>query len=306
MRIIFDHDGEPTAQPDPFVFSYGGKYYIYATGADGVHGYVSDRLDGDWRYMGMVYTQKGRKEFWAPCVYIDKNKIYLYYSSVPADSDDVHDECIAVAVSDRPDGGFTYVCDLLPPFSIDPHVVESGGSLYIFYSVNDYEAARAGTYIVVQKMASPVKVEGAPTAVVRPTLDEEIFMRDRFRKGQHWHTLEGAFYFREGDYHYLIYSGNCYMNEKYYLGYAVAHTTETDLTKVRFQKMPSDDTYCPLIAQNEWETGTGHNSVIKDGGKYYCVYHGREAGETRLVDTRSARLCELVVKDGTLTAIRSR
>ena len=43
--------------------------------------------------------------------------------------------------------------------------------------------------------------------VVRPTMDEEIFMRDRFEKGKDWYTVEGAFYFRKGDWHYVTYSG---------------------------------------------------------------------------------------------------
>ena len=71
-------------------------------------------------------------------------------------------------------------------------------------------------------------------------------MRDRFRKGQHWHTIEGAFYFSEGDYHYVIYSGNCYQNEYYFLGYAAAKTSERDLTKIKFEKMPDSNTYAPL------------------------------------------------------------
>ena len=101
-------------------------------------------------------------------------------------------------------------------------------------------------------------------------------MRDRFKAGQHWHTLEGAFYFREGDYHYIIYSGNCYENEYYYLGYAVAKTSETDLTKIKFTKYPDENTYAPLISKNEYEEGTGHNSVIKYDGEYYVIYHGRD------------------------------
>lgn len=97
----------------------------------------------------------------------------------------------------------------MKPFSIDPHVVKSGNDLYIFYSLNDYDAKRAGTLIVLDKMKDPLEVENKPKVVVRATLDEEIFMKDRFKKGQHWHTIEGAYYFRKGDYHYILYSGNC-------------------------------------------------------------------------------------------------
>ena len=41
---------------------------------------------------------------------------------------------------------------------------------------------------------------------MRPTIDEEIYQKDRFKKGQHWHTIEGAFYFYKEGTHYLMYS----------------------------------------------------------------------------------------------------
>ena len=37
MRIIFDRENQPKAQPDPYIISDHGDYYIYATGEDGVH-----------------------------------------------------------------------------------------------------------------------------------------------------------------------------------------------------------------------------------------------------------------------------
>ena len=150
------------------------------------------------------------------------------------------------------------------------------------------------------------EVCGEPVSVVRPTLDQEIFMRDRFKVGQHWHTLEGAFYFREGDYHYIIYSGNCYENEYYYLGYAVAKTSETDLTKIKFTKYPDENTYAPLISKNEYEEGTGHNSVIKYDGEYYVIYHGRDVIDDGRItgDKRTARICRLTLDGEKLTAVR--
>lgn len=304
MRIIFDKDNQPKTQADPFVFAYGDKYYIFTSGLKGVHAYSSDRLDGDWEYLGIVYKRESRKEYWAPCIYEENGILYLYVSTAHASSTDSHDECIEVAVAQDPQGSFHFLKELLPSFSIDPHVVKSGEELFMFYSVNDYEAERAGTYIVVQKMGSPKEMMGEPVPVLRPTLDEEIFQRDRFKKGQHWHTLEGAFYFREGDDHFLIYSGNCWMSKYYYLGYARAHTTETDLTKVSFKKYPSENIYSPLIAKNAEEDGTGHNSMIKIDGTYWCVYHGRNVGDRKAYDNRSARICKIEVRNGILKVLQ--
>ena len=52
--------------------------------------------------------------------------------------------------------------------------------------------------------------------VLLASIDEEIFSRDRYKKGQHWHTLEGAFWFKEGEWQYLMYSGGRYEDETYF------------------------------------------------------------------------------------------
>ena len=248
----------------------------------------------DWDYKGLCYIRVGHKEYWAPSVIEINNKFYMYVSTMEVDETDVHLQRIQVAVANRPDEEFKFVTELIKPFSIDPHVVFSGENLYIFYSINDYDAERAGTLIVVDKMLSPVEVENKPKIVVRATLDEEIFLENRFKVGQHWHTLEGAFYIRKGNYHYVTYSGNCFENENYYLGYAVAYGDTNDLTELEFKKYPDENTYHPLLKKNEVEEGTGHNSILQEGDKYYLFYHGRDLSiEKTKKDQRTARICEL-------------
>ncbi len=307
MKLIKYKNGQHNSQADPYILKgSNGKYYLYVTGSDGVHAYQSDSLTSEYSYIGIVFNMSGKKEYWAPAVTQINGKYYMYVSCMPSDSDDVHMQAMHVAVADTPNGPFTNAKQIIAPFSIDAHVVENQSGLFIFYSVNDYEAERAGTYVVVDKMIDPFTPCGNPVSVVRPTLDEEIFMKNRFKRGQHWHTLEGAFYFNQGDYHYLIYSGNCYQNEYYYLGYAVAKTSETDLTKINFVKYPNPETYYPLISKNDFEAGTGHNSVIYDNGVWYAIYHGRDLiPDSRLVgDDRTARICRIEVSGEKLTAIR--
>ncbi len=302
MKLNID---QTRSQGDPYVIKANGAYYMYATHVEGVQLYKSpDKIN--WEYLGFCFTKAGEKEYWAPAVTEVVGKFYLYYSSMPEAEEDVHTQRICVAVSDTPEGQFVFVKELLAPFSIDAHVVESGGQLYMYYSVNDDKAERAGTLIVVEKMLSPTEMAGDAKVAVRATLDEEIFMRDRFKKGQHWHTLEGAFYFEKDGWHYLMYSGNCYQNEKYYIGYAVANSQEKDLTKLRFKKYPNEDTYCPLLCKNDEEEGTGHHSVLEEDGKYFLFYHGREKGVNTQTDkdTRTARLCEIVAKNGVLEVVK--
>ena len=300
MKIV---DIKGTCQADPYVIYYCGKYYMYCTGSDGVQCYESANLQKGWTLVGNVFSQDGFKEYWAPCVFEQDGTFYMYYSSMPMDSDDVHLQQIKVATSTNPTGLFTYVCDLLPPFSIDPHVVQTSSGLYMFYSVNNYTALRAGTYIVCDKMDGFFAMANNPKAMVVPTLDEEIFQKDRFVQGQHWHTIEGAFYFYKDGYHYCMYSGNCYEKPTYHIGYAVSNQPFDQLNQLDFVKhvqLP----FAPLIGTNDVETSTGHNSLIVVDGQMYVVYHGRDLSTDMSNKPRTARICKLFANNGKLMVER--
>ena len=282
--------GQYIGQADPFILKANGRYYIYVTGHDGIYAYHSDNLFSGWKYHGVVMTVPGLTAFWAPSVIELDGKFYMYNS-----------------VADNPLGPFTNTTQLLHPFSIDSHVVKNEAGLFLFYSTNRFEGERVGTYIVVDKLLDPFHAAGNPVTVVEPTLDEDIFERDRYKKGQHWHTIEGAFYFKEGDWQYVMYSGNCFEQPTYYVGYARAKTSETDLTKIKFEKYPDDKTYSPVLAANDFEEGTGHHSMIKEDGQWYAVYHARDYNDglgASAFDARNARICKLNVKDGIITAER--
>jgi GH43 family beta-xylosidase len=229
----------------------------------------------------------------------------MYVSTMGENEKDVHQQRIQVAVCDTPDGSFKFIKDLIKPFSIDPHVVLSNNELYMFYSVNDYEVEKAGTRIIVDKMDNPFKLNGNPVEVVSPSIPEEIFMKDRFKKGQDWYTIEGACYFYESGVHYLLYSANCYESEFYFVNYATSDSKETDLRNIVYYKQPSADVYKPLLARNDFEEGTGHNSVINYNGEWYIVYHGREIAQSnQYVENRTMRIGKLVVENGTLRVDR--
>ena len=295
-------------QADPYIIEHEGKFYIYTTGDDGLYGYSCDTLLGDWKFEGQIFTLEGRESFWAPSVIYLDGKFYMYFSfeyyEDVADQGG-HHQAMHVAVSDTPMGPFTLAGQIAHPFSIDSHIVKTDAGLFLFYSPNTFEGERIGTHIVVQKMKDPYTLEGEPTVVLLASIDEEIFSRNRYREGQHWHTLEGAFWFQEGEWQYLMYSGGRYEDETYFVGYAAAKTTEQDLRKVKFQKMPDENTYAPLLRSNDWEEGTGHNSVIKVDGQYYCVYHARNTEADGLNgDRRNARIAKMHVNDGIISIER--
>ncbi len=309
MRLLQDNAFGPRGQADPYILKSGGRYYIYVTGQDAVYAYHSDSLFSGWEYYGAVMTVEGHRAFWAPSVIELDGKYYMYNSFELNDGqadESGHTGAMHVTVSDSPLGPFTDAKQILAPFSIDSHIVKNESGLYLFYSSNKHEGERVGTCIYVVKMSDPYTVCGEPVLVVEPTLDEEIFQRDRFKKDQHWHTIEGAYYFNEGDWHYVMYSGNCYQKPTYYIGYARARSNEKDLRKIKFEKYPDKDTYLPVLCANDFEEGTGHHSLIKEDGVWYAVYHGRDYGivEAAGEDARNARICKLNVKDGVIKAER--
>lgn len=310
MQLLEINKEKYIGQADPFILESGGRFYIYTTGKDGIYAYSSDELLSGWRFEGRVFHYADPKvyDYWAPSV-IELDGTFYMYNSFEYD-DDVpdqggHHQAMFVSSSKNPLGPFENAKQLLHPFSIDSHVVKNENGLFIFYSTNTFEGERIGTYIVVDRLLDPETVEGKPVPVITASIDEEIYCRDRYEKGIHWHTLEGAFYFKEGDWQYVMYSGACYENEKYFIGYARAKTDETDLTKIKFEKYPDDKTYAPVLNSNEWEEGTGHHSMIKHNGEWYAVYHARNAEEDGLSgDRRNARICRLSVDDGVITADR--
>lgn len=304
MKLKID-DNNQKCQADPYILEDNNTFYIYTTGVDGVKCYKSNELLGEYIYIGNVFNRKGYKEYWAPAVLKLNDKYYLYVSYMGDDEDDVHTQSLIVAYADKPEGPFQYLNDLTNPFSIDAHPVLNDAGLFMFYSINDYDAEKAGTRIVVDKMISPTQMEGKPRVVVYPSIKEEIFMKDRFKKGQDWYTIEGACYFYEDGYHYLLYSANCYQNQYYFVGYSVCESKEMDLTKLNYKKYPNDISYVPLLSKNEFESGTGHNSVIKFGGQWYIIYHGRDIEEENVsYDNRSMRIAKLMVDRKKLMIVR--
>ena len=310
MHLLKIDKDNYVGQADPYIIKSGGRYYIYTTGHDGVYAYQSDNLFDGWEYYGKVFSHGDLREFWAPSVIELDGKFYMYNSmEVYDDEPDQggHRGAMFVSVADSPLGPFGNPKQILPPFSIDSHIVKNEAGLFLFYSTNEFEGERIGTHIVVDRMLDPYTPEGKPVKVVEPTLDEDIYRRDRYKEGQHWHTIEGAFYFEEDGWHYVMYSGNCFEQPTYYIGYACVKTDEKDLTKIKFNKYPDENTYHPVLAANDFEEGTGHHSMIKENGQWYAIYHARDyhnEGGANAFDARNARICKLNVKDGVIIAER--
>lgn len=304
MKLHFANDIKK-AQPDPFVCEIPGGWAMYVTGSEGVDAYFCDTPFGRWEYKGIVCKVEGCRDYWAPCMYYEDSCYYLYFSC-RRKGDREDREFLHVAKAQTPFGPFEEAKCLRQCFSIDPHVVRTDAGLYLWYCMDRLDTDRVGTRIFVQKLLDPVTLEGTPVEMVKPSFDEEIYMRDRFLPGQHWHTIEGPFWLQVDGWQYVMYSGACYQNDTYHIGYASAQSAEPDLTKVAFEKHTDGGGFVPLMTKNDAEEGVGHHSVILYEGQYYAVYHARDYVPVPGLpgDQRTARICKLHFHNGVISAER--
>ena len=292
--------------PDPYMISHGGKYYCYSTGYQGVNVLQSDNLES-FEHMGFALSYENEVAYWAPAVLYYQRLFYMYYSSLKKGEPDVHQQAIKVAVADNPLGPFEYKKTLYEPFSIDPHVIEKNGELYMFYSANITHGEKIGTVILADKMQDPYTPCNNSRVIISPSIEQEIFAKNRFGDGRDWYTIEGAFYFEQGSTGYLMYSANAWTHGDYFVGYATCDAS-VPLYKAIFEKYPNADEYRPLLGKDEHFTGCGHNSVIADAaGRLYIVYHGRSVdAKIDEVASNGRQLCisGLTIKGAELKLVR--
>ena len=290
------------SQPDPFIFEDAGKFYLYVTAGDGVEAYSADSPFGEWTFAGVVCSIGTHRNYWAPSIIKIGDWYYMYVSC----QDEGMFQFLHAVKSRSPLGPFTDARCLFDRFSIDSHVVQTEAGLFLWYAEDNTNTDRIGTRVFVDRLLDPYTPAYEPREVIVPTMDEEIFMRNRNGDGRDWHTIEGAFWFAEEGWQYVMYSGACFQNDTYHIGYAAAKTDEQDLTKVDFIKHTEAGKFAPVMMGNEYEEGVGHHSVLKWNGQYYAIYHARDLtpDETLQGDRRTARICKLHVKDGIITAER--
>lgn len=285
------------SQADPFIFQDGDRFYLYVTGTDGVEAYSAQALFGEWKYEGIVAQVQDGKGYWAPCVIKIDETYYMYVSFVLGEEF----EYLYVFKASSPLGPFTCPKKLFNHFSIDPHAVQTESGLFLVYSIDDDNAEKAGTRIVIDRLLDPYTPEYKPVEKVVPTLPEE---KNTVKSGEKdWYTIEGGFWFTEGDWQYLMYSGGAYQLDEYHIGYTVAKTSEGDLRKVDFVKTTENGSFAPVMIKNAEEEGTGHHSVIKWDGGYYAIYHARDYASNGAPTMRTARIARLFVENGRIICL---
>jgi len=330
----------PVKFGDPYVLlSSNGKYYMYGTGGgaiDGFSAYSSDNLI-NWKHEGQVYRGNTAESwtsanFWAPEVYENDGKYYMFFS---ADwkynpNNELENFRIGVAVADHPTGPFKDLSDK-PLFDpgypiIDANIWMEEGKAFLYYSrccyknpvesdvarwardENLFDEIEESWVYGVEISPDFCEVIGNPVLLLRPpeTSDDGQFEWESRsvtsgEVNRRW--TEGSFIFKHSDIYYLMYSANFFGGQHYAVGYA---TSQTPLGP--FKKAKNN----PVLEKNTEKggvvSGTGHNSITwsKDGKQMYCVYHGRttKTGHQRVVFIDRMRIDEneVLLVDGPTTA----
>lgn len=296
---------------DPYILKHNGMYFLYGTANEAVNNgflaYSSSDLS-NWKNEGLIYSKDQSKgwgihSFWAPEVYEKDGKFYLFYSAQWKEnpSNELENFKIGVAVADNPLGPFLDIEDK-PIFDpgypiIDANVYWEDGRVYLYYSrccykhpveseiaswakwKNYFDRIEESWIYVVELKADYSGIIGEPILLLSPPKvmnEHEWESRSVTSKeiGRRW--TEGSYIFKHADIYYLMYSSNNFAGENYAIGYA------TSLSPLGpFEK----SVYNPILQKDGGVSGTGHNSLLFDNGKIYCVYHGRTAktGHKRMV-----------------------
>ena len=304
-------DGKQYTAPDPFVIRYRDLYYCYTTDEQGVRVSTSKNLT-EWTFRGICYVEPGRKNYWAPSVILINGVFHMYVSNMPEVETDTHSEVMRVVTSNDPLGPFEKQAELFDTFAIDSQVVYGDdGQMYLLYADNQIQGLsdnRPGTSVMVDRLLTPLQREGNPHPLIEPSMDEEIFARNRFGDGRDWHTVEGATYFTYRDKAFITYSGNAYEHEDYFVGYSVAtladEPADTHIGRLSWRKQLNNGQFDPLLIRSNLVEGTGHNSIVKgpNGVDDWIVYHGRNALDELYVGTeqRVMRIDPLYYAEGRL------
>ncbi len=252
--------------PDPSVIRVGANDY-YATATAGGWSPVFSILHSNdlvnWQTVGSVFQTKptwAKGDFWAPEITEDKGKFYVFYTGRRDEGKGKKGTlCVAVAVSDKPDGNYkdkgALVCQEIG--SLDPFFIrDETGKPFLIWK-EDGNDRQQPTWLYAQGLdESLTKLVGNPKKLFR-------------NEGSGWenHVIEGADIIRHGDYYYLFYSGNacCGRSCNYALGVARSKTLLGN-----WEKNPAN----PILPANDVWQCPGHGTIVKTpDGNDFLLYH---------------------------------
>jgi beta-xylosidase len=255
--------------PDPHIIEVDGVYYAYATNSAGrnVQIATSENLV-DWN-LGIdampalaPWVRLSQPHVWAPEVMYIEDQYVLYYTARSREADR---QCLGIAVSDRPDGGFRdtsdepFICQVEEGGSIDANPYrDDDGTLYLYWK-NDGNCCGRPTYIYVQEMT--------PDGLDLVGEAERLIRNDRPWEA---HVIEAPSMLKHNDTYYLFYSANNYGGVEYAVGYAVCEGPMGPC-----EKAPENPILSALL-ENPPVIGPGHQTFVEHNDQLWIVYHAWE------------------------------
>lgn len=267
---------------------------------------------GNWTSSGIVFSPKDtpyyceeRPYLYAPdCVRGNDGRYYLYCCPAGDKGKGGYDGPILVAVSDAPDGKFTYLGEVKHPDGtpfqdcvlFDPAVINDGGVIRLYGGTGLWggmQITRRNRFVMA-KIASavyhrPTEVFGGENDPLGPfmlVLDDDmmtvrsctphILPVPSKTNGFLGHAFfEGASIRKIGDTYYFLYSSErnhelCYATSKYPDRGFVFGGTVVSNGDVGFLGRKQKDRLN--------HTGTTHGGIEKIGGKWYVFYHRQSHG----------------------------
>jgi GH43 family beta-xylosidase len=264
--------------PDPFVWKFCGEYWAICTGFwhdGGAFGILHSRDLINWQDRGSALNPPPFPDapcYWAPEVFYDNGKFYLYYSVGNEEFMEIR-----VAVAEHPAGEYIDSGHKLTAqqFAIDAHVfVDDDNSRWLFYATDFLDHSHIGTGTVGDRLISPFELAGNPKPVTRAKYDWQVYDPNRASKGNvRWHTIEGSSVLKRKGVYYQMFSGGNWQNISYGVSYAVTR----DINQPdEWQQIADGEATLPILRTiPDKVIGPGHNSVVRgtDNRQLYCVYH---------------------------------
>lgn len=268
--------------PDPSILQVGNRFYAYATNAFGKHVQVARSTDlVQWEPLPdampalPAWVDLNNSNVWAPEVIQIGDTFVMYYTARDLES---QRQCVGVATSARPDGGFRdthsrpLVCLVEQGGTIDAGPFRDGEKLYLYFK-NDGNCCGLPTHLYAQELAPDgLSLVGAPTP---------LLVNDQPWEGN---VIEAPNMFKHNGNYYLFYSANDYGGASYAVGYARCQTPLGPCVKASENPILSSRLHLspPVI-------GPGGQNVFQVGNQTWIVYHAwsttdeGQQGDSRLM-----------------------
>lgn len=280
----------PGDHPDPSVVKIGDTYWASATTSNWFPAYplLKSKDLIHWQQEGYVFNKMPEWTdyyFWAPEIYYENGKVYVYYSAHKKNGN----LCIGVASADKPEGPYrdhgALMCQEAGSIDAFP-MRDENGKLYIIWK-EDGNSIKQPTPI----WASAMNEER--TALIGEK--KELFRNDLPWEGN---LVEGVSMIKHGDYYYAFYAarGCCGTGCNYVVG--IARSKQLLGPWEKYEQNPVMINLDPWICP-------GHGTPVEKDGKFYFLYHAYNKSSHAFTG-REGILSEFIFnKDGWIEFLRN-